>query len=376
MTNKIFVSLTSEAPKGFESGIPSIEEASRGCLCILAESLDDFTLKMGFMKNDMTGMVLTKGKSFGCSKLTSGLWHMTYPENEIPLHVDALSCFLEIICNEDLDTCMLSLKDSEDDLVYVLKSSEEEIDSLNREKEMLIKAQKALQESEENYRSIFNATNEAIFIHDSITGKILDVNNRMLEMFGYTHEEVLSQNIETFSEGIPPYSGNEALEFIKKTINEGPQVFDWVCRKKDGSLFLSEVSLKKVKIGAIEKIIAVTRDISDRKKTEEALYKSERLFRGYFELGLTGMSTTTPDKKWVHFNDRLCEILDYSREELQALTWDSITDPKNLEEETRHFEKLISGESDGYTMDKRYIRKDGSIAHVNISVSCLKKAKK
>jgi len=375
MTNKIFVSLTSEVPKGFESGIPSIEEASRGCLCILAESLDDFTLKMGFMKNDMTGMVLTKGKSFGCSKLTSGLWHMTYPENEIPLHADALSCFLEIICNEDLDTCMLSLKDSEDDLVYVLKSSEEEIDSLNREKEMLIKAQKALQESEENYRSIFNATNEAIFIHDSITGKILDVNNRMLEMFGYTHEEVLSQNIETFSEGIPPYSRNEALEFIKKTINEGPQVFDWVCRKKDGSLFLSEVSLKKVKIGAIEKIIAVTRDISDRKKTEEALYKSERLFRGYFELGLTGMSTTTPDKKWVHFNDRLCEILDYSREELQALTWDSITDPKNLEEETRHFEKLISGESDGYTMDKRYIRKDGSIAHVNISVSCLKNQK-
>jgi PAS domain S-box-containing protein len=119
------------------------------------------------------------------------------------------------------------------------------------------------------FAAIFNAVGEAIFVHDALTGEILEVNQRMCEMYGYTHDEALSCDVGALSSGIPPYTISEALTKIQATVAGVPQVFDWQARTKDGRTFWVEVSLRLAQIGDTDRLLAVVRDISDRKKAEE-----------------------------------------------------------------------------------------------------------
>lgn len=139
----------------------------------------------------------------------------------------------------------------------------------------LAAAERGRTETLKSYEALFNATNEAIFVHDAQSGSILDINERMLEMYGYRRDEALAADMGRLSEGTPPYSQAEAEENVRKTLLEGPQVFEWHSRKKTGELFWSEVSLKRVSIHNYNKIIAVVRDISDRKQSEEERCKLE-----------------------------------------------------------------------------------------------------
>ncbi len=123
-------------------------------------------------------------------------------------------------------------------------------------------------ESLKSYEAIFNATNEAIFVHDAQSGRIVDVNDRIKEIFGFERDEAMELDIGALSEGTPPYSHAEAVEKIRSAMTEGPQVFEWRTRKKNGELFWCEVSLKRVSTHDYDRIIAVVRDISDRKEAE------------------------------------------------------------------------------------------------------------
>ncbi|BCL62355.1 hypothetical protein DGMP_30480 [Desulfomarina profundi] len=139
-------------------------------------------------------------------------------------------------------------------------------------------AELALIESERNYREIFNATRDGIFIHDADNGMILDVNKGMLDMYGWTYDEVMHGTLATFSAGIHPYTLVEAQKIIKKAVQYGPQTFDWLCRKKDGTLFWGEVSLKYVEFPGKRYVLATTRDVNDRKLAEKSLAEEkERL---------------------------------------------------------------------------------------------------
>ena len=126
-----------------------------------------------------------------------------------------------------------------------------------------------LRASEMRFAAIFNAVGEAIFVYDSVTSKIIDVNQRMCEMYGYSREEVIGRDSGTFSSGIHPYTVEEAIAKTKAAKAGVPQVFDWHARAKDGHLFWVEVSLRLSRIGDDDRLIAVVRDISGRKKMEE-----------------------------------------------------------------------------------------------------------
>jgi two-component system NtrC family sensor kinase len=140
-------------------------------------------------------------------------------------------------------------------------------------------AEDALRASERSYREIYNATNEAIFIHDASTGAILDVNQTMCEMFGYTQEEASHLTVGDFSSGEPPYSDESAREWVARAFKEGPQLFEWRAKRKNGELFWDETNLKRATIGGKDCILAVVRDITERKRGEMALSESERRYR-------------------------------------------------------------------------------------------------
>ncbi len=126
-------------------------------------------------------------------------------------------------------------------------------------------------ESERNYREIFNAANNAIVVHDADTGKILDVNEGMLEMYDYTYQEAIELDVGKISSGVHPYTMEEGGRKVQETVLHGSCSFDWLCRKKDGTLFWGEVSLKYVEISDKRYVLAMVRNVNARKLAEKAL---------------------------------------------------------------------------------------------------------
>ena len=169
------------------------------------------------------------------------------------------------------------------------------------------KSESELIESEGRFREIFDAVDEPIFIHDAQTGAIVDVNRRMCEMYGYSYEEALACGPDDLSTNTPPYSVAEAIEKIQLAITQGPQTFDWIARKRDGHPFWTAVSLRLARIGAHDRILAVVRDITERKQAELALRDSEARLSGVLDVTqihqwtFDGSAYTYVNKQWFDF---------------------------------------------------------------------------
>ena len=102
-----------------------------------------------------------------------------------------------------------------------------------------------------------------------------------------------------------------------------------------------------------------------------ALGESEERMRLFFERQIVGAAITTPDKGWAQVNDRLCSMLGYSFEELQQTTWAELTHPDDIPVDTALFTRLLAGEIDEYTLEKRFLRKGGQVVFANLSVTCV-----
>jgi PAS domain S-box-containing protein len=139
--------------------------------------------------------------------------------------------------------------------------------------------QETLRQMEANYRTVFNSTLESIFIYEVETGRIRDVNEATLRMFDYTREEVLSLSVGDLSSGGPAYNQERAREWILRAYQEGPQLFEWQCRRKNGEFFWVEVALSRSATEDEGQVIAVVRDISERKRAEETRAEEEKRLR-------------------------------------------------------------------------------------------------
>ena len=172
------------------------------------------------------------------------------------------------------------------------------------------------------------------------------------------------------------------LDLPKDALNEWKGYYDRALR---GEKFTIEVTTRFTSaplvieyrfnpiIGEEEKISGVTvfgRDITERKRVEEALRASNEDFQRYFNISTVGMAVTAPEKGWVEVNDRLCQMLGYSKEELTQLTWTEVTHPDDLDSNLILFEQLMSGQIESYQLDKRYICKDKSVIYTTVYVTC------
>jgi PAS domain S-box-containing protein len=121
-------------------------------------------------------------------------------------------------------------------------------------------------------------------------------------------------------------------------------------------------------------IVNFQRYITARKRREAALRTSEERFRRYFDLGLIGMAITSPSKGCVEVNDELCRMLGYERAELLRMPWTDITHPDDIAADVANFNRVLAGEIGGYSMDKRWIRKDGRVIDTIMSAKCVRRA--
>src|SRR5215510_9695280 len=109
-------------------------------------------------------------------------------------------------------------------------------------------------------------------------------------------------------------------------------------------------------------------------KRIEMLRDSGARFRATFENAAVGIARVAPDGCWLEVNQRLCDIVGYTRNELMTKTFGDITHPDDLESDWNQARRLLAGEIENYLMEKRYFRKDSSIVWVNLTVSLARKA--
>jgi len=132
--------------------------------------------------------------------------------------------------------------------------------------------------SEESYRNIFEASEDAIFVRDIDTGAFVDVNPKACELTGYGYHELLAADVGVLSSGEDPYTAARAGEWLARA-RQHPQRVEWHRRNKDGSLHWDEVTLKRAKIAGIDRILAFTREITERKAREQARLRLEDQLR-------------------------------------------------------------------------------------------------
>ena len=142
--------------------------------------------------------------------------------------------------------------------------------------------------------------------------------------------------------------------------------------RKDGSTFSAEAQAQMVRVGNQTMRMTALRDITERKRAEEELRKSEALFRNYFELAMVGCAITSIEKGMIAVNDQFCQMLGYSREELAEMTWAQLTHPDDVAADVAEFNRLLAHEIDSYTLDKRFLHKDGREIFTTIAVRCVR----
>lgn len=183
----------------------------------------------------------------------------------------------------------------------------------NNERERLL-------EVEANYRELFDKANDAIYVHDAVTGKVLDVNERACELTGFTRSELLNGNIADHITDHPDHTLEKALGHIAMAAAGEPQHFEWLGKDKAGIHHWYEVNLKKVTIGGAERVLAFFRQIDERKKAEDDLRHSEERLRNTLDNMLEGVQIIGHDWRYLYVNHSLVHQARKNADELLGRT--------------------------------------------------------
>ncbi|NQT31763.1 MAG: PAS domain S-box protein, partial [Deltaproteobacteria bacterium] len=225
------------------------------------------------------------------------------------------------------------------------------------------RAEEALKESEQKYRTIFENVSEVIIRLDRY-GKIVDINGRSEECFGYKPEEVIGKNFARI--------GVLSLKDLPKMVKlfgeiirgkRAPFILELEAKRKDGSPVLIEVNSKLVeKDGKKEGFVTIVRDITERKRAEEKL-------ETILKTALDGFWLTNLEGKILEVNDSYCKMVGYSREELLKMSIADLEAIESPQEVAQHIKGIIE---QGYgRFESRHKHKDGKIIDVEISVNYL-----
>jgi PAS domain S-box-containing protein len=203
-------------------------------------------------------------------------------------------------------------------------------------------------------------------------GYLAECNDTMAQMYGYGRaEEIVGVSMDD----LLPRSIPENVEYLRSAVRSGYRLTDAESHEtdKEGNpkYFLNNLA-GIVEAGFLIRAWGTQRDITERKRAEEALRESEERFRATFHQAAVGVAHVGLDGRWLRVNERLSEIVGYPREELLGLTFQDITYPEDLEMDLDYVRRLLAGEIDTYSVEKRYLRKDGSLVWINLTASLMR----
>lgn len=228
-------------------------------------------------------------------------------------------------------------------------------------------AELALLKKEQLTRSLLNATTDLTTILEE-DGTILDLNDALVKILERTREELIGCNIFDI---LPLEMVKDRKPRVMRALAEGKSL-RYVDRNRPE--FVADTGIYPIMTPEGEKnqVVIFAHDITEREKTENELRKSEARFSSYFHLPFHGVAITSPRKGWIEVNDRICSMLGYDRDELLSMTWAELTHPEDISAGDEKFESALAGQIDSYSLEKRFVRKDGMVIWTHLDVACVR----
>ena len=233
-------------------------------------------------------------------------------------------------------------------------------------------AEEALRKSEERYRTILENIEDSYYEVD-LAGNFTFFNDSTCLLYGYSKEELMGMNNRQYADEENAKKLYQAFNRVYRT-GEPTKGFDWEIIRKDGTKRYIEasVSLMKNKLGQPVGFRGIVRDITSRKRTEEALRESEERYRtileniedGYYEVDLPG--------NFTFYNDSLCRMLGYSKDEMIGMGNQRYTDEENRKKLFQAFNRVYRTGEPVRGFDWEVFRKEGTKIYGEVSVSLIR----
>ena len=263
---------------------------------------------------------------------------------------------------------------AEEQLIEEIERLRQEVDKLRQEKTERKKAEEALRHSEQKYRTILENVVEGYYEID-LAGNFTLVNDVICHNLGYSRDELIGMNNRDYMD---EQTAKKVLERFGEVYTTGQPArgFDFEVIRKDGTkLFTSSsVSLIRDSKGEPTGFRGVVRNVTEQRKAEEALRQSEEKYRtilesiehGYLEVDIRG--------NFTFFNDSMCKILGYPRNEMIGMNNRQYMDKENARKVFQAFNKVYTTGKPTVGVDWELTRKDGTKRIVEASVSLIRDA--
>jgi PAS domain S-box-containing protein len=230
-----------------------------------------------------------------------------------------------------------------------------------------------LLESERRFSDMLGTVELVSLILDR-EARITYCNDYLLRLTGWRREEVIGR--AWFELFVPPSRRDDMQKLFSALLAELPSAAhheNHILTRAGGQRLIqwSNTVLRSAG-GEVIGTASIGEDITHRTEVEAALRESEERFRATFEQAAAGMGHTTLEGQYVRVNQRLCDIVGYTREELLVRSFQDITHPDDRDLDLLAKRRQLSGEIQTVAREKRYLHKNGSVVWVDLTVSILR----
>ncbi|MBV8129149.1 MAG: PAS domain S-box protein [Planctomycetaceae bacterium] len=233
-----------------------------------------------------------------------------------------------------------------------------------------MRAEEALRGSEQLFRQMAESIREMFWMQDGGWKRTLYVSPAYEEVWGRTCQS-LYENPRSWIDTVHPDDREEVMVRLEQQLHGMSTDTEFRVARPDGTLRWVRCHAFPIKdhTGEVYRVAGLAEDITERKQAQEALRESEERFRGTFQNAAVGIAHVDAEGRFLLVNEKLCGIVGYTREELLVRTFRDVTHPEDLTVSLEQFHALMRGELPSFSLEKRYLRKDGSVVWGDVSLS-------
>lgn len=248
-----------------------------------------------------------------------------------------------------------------------LESKTQELEQLNAQVQQM--AREELRQSEERFRSLVLAIAQ-IVVTRAPDGRILQASPSWCQFTGQSEQEVLGWG---WLDAVHPEDREPLLEAWRGAVREVPALFEREYRLRRASGDYAHVIARATPLrnadGTVREWVGANTDITAQKNAELAVRESEARYRGTFDRAPVGIANISLDGRFLQVNPRFCQLLGYSEDELRQKTFIDVTHPEDVAADLALVEEILENKLPSYQMEKRYLRKDGTVQWVEVTVA-------